>query len=59
MIKNPFIRGLLAGLAIAGVMFITYHALGVRKAVSINRQALVELNQRVFVLEQRTARTIE
>ena len=51
MIKNPFIRGFLVCLALVGVLFIGYHAIGVRKVATVNREVIVQLSQRVVALE--------
>ncbi len=57
--NKPFIRGLLAGLALAGFIFIAYHAIGSYKALWINREAIIQLDREVSALKQGAARPTE
>ena len=45
-------KGFLAGLAVAGLIFIGYHAIGTHRAIWVNREALQQLNKRLAAIEQ-------
>jgi len=56
---KPYIRGLLAGLVLAGFIFIAYHAIGIHKAVWINREAIIQLDKQFNALRQEAASPTE
>ena len=47
------IRDFLAGIFVAIMILLAYHAMGSYKAIWVNRKAVIQINQRLTVIEQR------